>query len=81
MYGTIKEVNLLLIVNALSIRSRKGNGQLGHIVLTMVPATYATITGVAFIQPSNPGVALESSANTKTVLITNLELVYKRDKE
>ena len=71
-YGTIKEVNLLLSTKVVSIHSHRENGQLGHLVLTIALATYATITCIAFIPPPNPGPTLTIPANARVVIIKNM---------
>jgi hypothetical protein len=54
-YETIAEVQRNLNANAASIETTLGGGTLGYLALTVDPAVYLTLAGVAFVAPVNPG--------------------------
>jgi hypothetical protein len=54
-YESITDVTRLLNTNAASIHSELGDGQLGHLALTISPAVYATLSAIPFVAPPNPG--------------------------
>jgi hypothetical protein len=54
-YETIAEVQRALNANAASIETTLGGGVLGYLALTVDPAVYLTLSGVAFVAPINPG--------------------------
>jgi len=41
--------------NSASIHSNLGDGQLGHLYLTISPTVYATLSAQEFLVPENPG--------------------------
>jgi hypothetical protein len=59
-----KEINS----NAMSIPSARGSGS--HLALTITPAKYLTLTGVAFEAPTSPGAAANHPAAATTTQIT-----------
>jgi hypothetical protein len=61
-----KEINS----NAMSIPSARGSGSHGHLALTITPAKYLALTGVAFEAPTNPGAAANHPAAATTAQIT-----------
>ena len=54
-YNNIKELNLLLSSNALSVHSNRRNNVLCHLVLIITPDTYFTLAVIVFQPPVNPG--------------------------
>ena len=54
-YDSIAEVHLKLNANAASIHSNHGNGQLGHLFLTMQPEVQNTLSTTPFVPSANPG--------------------------
>jgi hypothetical protein len=54
-YESIIDVTRLLNTNAASIHSELGDGQLGHLALTISPAVYAALSAIPFVAPPNPG--------------------------
>ena len=78
-YETIANLHVNLNANAASVQSHLGNGQLGLLTLTVLPAVYEnnTLSAVAFIQPrinqgSNPIVPLGTKiANTVAITGTH----------
>jgi hypothetical protein len=54
-YESITDITRLLNTNAASIHSELGDGQLGHLALTISPAVYATLLAIPFVAPPNPG--------------------------
>ena len=54
-YEVISAVHRKLKANAASVSSTLGGGIHGLLGLTILPATYQTITGHAFVAPFNPG--------------------------
>ena len=51
----IHAVHELLSSNASSIKSIRGGGQHGLLIITQEPDTYHTLTGHVFMEPTNPG--------------------------
>jgi len=64
-YEAIAAMHRKLKANAASVNSTLGGGTHGLLGLTILPATYQTITGHAFVAPVNPG-ALPTIAATAT---------------
>jgi hypothetical protein len=56
-YESITDVTRLLNANAASVHSELGDGQLGHLPLTISTAVYATLSAIPFVAPANPGTA------------------------
>jgi hypothetical protein len=54
-YESITDITRLLDTNAASIHSKLGDGQLGHLALTISPAVHATLSAIPFVTPPNPG--------------------------
>jgi hypothetical protein len=54
-YKSITDVTRLLNTNAASIHSELGDGQLGHLALTISPAVYAPLSAIPFVAPPYPG--------------------------
>lgn len=54
-YDIIASVHRKLKANAASVASTLGGGTHGLLGLTILPATYQTVTGYPFIPPINPG--------------------------
>jgi hypothetical protein len=55
IYKTITDVTRLINANSAPIHSELGDGQLGHLALTILPAVYATLSAIPFIASPNPG--------------------------
>ena len=55
-YFSIAEAHMPLNANSASVYSARGNGALGHYILTATATEYLRQAGVNFIRPSNPGV-------------------------
>jgi hypothetical protein len=56
-YETITAVARQLKANAASVQTELGGGALGHLAIMMLPAVYATLSVVPFVDPGNPGTA------------------------
>jgi hypothetical protein len=54
-YESIAEVQRNLTANAASVETTLGGGAFGYLALTVAPAVYLTLAGVAFVPPVNPG--------------------------
>ena len=54
-YESISEVHLQLNANSASVQSYLGNGALGLLFLTFLPAVYNMLSLIPFIPPVNPG--------------------------
>ena len=54
-YESISEVHLQLNADSASVQSHLGNGALGLLFLTVLPAVYNTLSLIPFIPPVNPG--------------------------
>lgn len=64
-FEIIADVHRKLKANAASVSSNLGGGTHGLLGLTILPATYQTVTGHAFVAPVNPG-SLPNIAPTAT---------------
>ena len=51
---TIQTAQLQLNMNAQSVHTHRGGGEFGHLVLTMTPAKYLTLTAIPFVIPAPP---------------------------
>jgi len=54
-YETICPVHLFLNANAASVQSHLGNGRLGLLFLTVLPAVFNNFSQIQFVPPPNPG--------------------------
>jgi hypothetical protein len=54
-YESIAELNFQLNANAASVQSNLGDGQLGLLALTVLPAVYNTLSATIFVHPTNSG--------------------------
>ena len=54
-HKTIAPVHLKLNANAASMHSNRGNGKIGHLILTLKPAVLNTLSTPQFVPPTNPG--------------------------
>ena len=54
-YATLKTLKDQLKANATSVPTTLGGGNHGYVGLILSPATYATISPTAFIEPTYPG--------------------------
>ena len=54
-YESISEVHLQLNADSASVQSHLGNGALGLLFLTVLPAVYNTLSLIPFVPPVNPG--------------------------
>ena len=72
-YATLKTLKDQLKANAASIPTTLGGGNHGYLGLILSPATYATISPTAFIEPAYPGQhpaipGGTSAANTSAII-------------
>jgi hypothetical protein len=54
-YKTLTQLHTQLNLNAASVHSNLGNGQLGLLQLTVTAAVYNTLSAIPFLAPANPG--------------------------
>lgn len=71
-YEAIKQINDELTANAYSIQTNLGCGTVGYARLTLLPATYATISIAAWIPPPNPGTQAGIPANSTAIQIATI---------
>jgi hypothetical protein len=76
-YASIAAVNLKLNANATSVQSNLGDGNLGHLALTVTPEDYATLSQVPFVVPANPGPQPIIPANATHHIILAVEREHK----
>lgn len=76
-YASIAAVNLKLNTNATSVQSNLGDGQLGHLALTVTHTDYATLSQVPFIIPANPGPQPVIPANATHHIISATKREHK----
>jgi hypothetical protein len=81
---TFRSIQLLqseLNANAASVHSDRGTGMHGHLILTMDPTSFATITGgVDFLIPTNPVVPVFAPETPSTTVAAALQQ-HKDDKQ
>ena len=76
-YKTIKELNLLLSVNAASVYPNHGNVSLGHLVLTVYNAVHNTLKDCDFSASTNPGATVDVPTNATAPQIATLKGSHK----
>ena len=77
-YQTLKDLKDQLKANATSIPTTLGSGTHGYLGLILSPATYATISPTAFVEPAYPGQhpaipAGTNAANTSAIIRRHTE--------
>ena len=77
-YATLKTLKYQLKANAASVPTTLGSGNHGYLGLILSPATYATISPTAFIEPAYPGQhpaipAGTNAANTSAIIRCHTE--------
>ena len=77
-YATLKTLKDQLKANAASVPTTLGGRNHGYLGLILSPATYATISPTAFIEPAYPGQlpaisSGTSDANTSTIIQRHME--------
>ena len=80
-YETICELHNKLNSNAASVHSNLGCGTLGHLVLTVSPTVYSTLSATAFIVPVNPGSEPVPSRNASRDTVSDARYSYSKKKE
>ena len=55
MFIVLTKVQIKSSSNAASVYSEHQNGTLGILALTVLPAIYTTLAGLAFVHPTNQG--------------------------
>jgi hypothetical protein len=78
-YKTIAKVHLKIKANASSIVSELGGGAHGLLGLVLPPATYATLTNVAFNTPVNPRTTPNIEARGTAVQIHEVVRLHKEN--
>jgi hypothetical protein len=78
-YESITDITRLLNTNSASIHSELGDGQLGHLALTISPAVYATLSAIPFVAPLNPGPAPVIVPNVGTA--PQIQAIIREHKE
>jgi len=69
-YETLAELHSQLNSNAASVQSNLGNGELGHLFLTVSPAVYNTLSDTPAVPPENPGPdAIIPNGATRSVIV------------
>ena len=71
-YESIVDIHLKLNSNAASLQSNLGCGTLSLLFLTVSPAVYATLSGIAFVPPVNPGPEQNIPAGATRDIISDL---------
>jgi hypothetical protein len=75
-YATIRMAQTQLNGNAASIPSHSGDGVHGHLALTIAPAEYLLLTGVAFLPPVNPPAQPEHPAQATAAQISEINRLH-----
>ena len=78
-YESINAALKLLNANAASVPSSRGNAAFGHLALTIGPATYQTLAGVAWTNPANPGHVPEIAHGLTAAQIAALTSEFKEN--
>jgi hypothetical protein len=79
-YSTMRKAQTQSNANAASIHSNGGNGTLGHLVLTMAPAAYLTLSKVPFIPPVDPPLTPLHAAGATAAQITKTNCLHQETK-
>ena len=75
-YESVKQINDELTANAYSIQTNLGCGTVGYARLTLLPATYATISIVPWIPPPNPGTQAVIPDNSTAIQIATFNRAF-----
>lgn len=75
-YETIRDMHLKMNENCISVHSNLGNGQLGHLGISVTASVYDTLSAVPFVAPANPGAAPVFPVGAQGPQITNIRLVF-----
>ena len=80
-YATLRIAQTELNSNATSIGSHGGDGELGHLALTITPAAYIALSegGVPFVPPVNPGAVPIHAAGATGPQIAETNRQFKED--
>ena len=77
-YTTIKEFDLALRENALTISSYQTH--LGHLALVVSPDEYAEVNNnVPFVEPTNPRLRAANAQNTKAQLESSRQFTFQQN--
>ena len=79
-FTTIRHMQVELNSNSASIHSNLGDGQLGHLYLTISPTVYATLSAQEFLIPENPGALPQIPGNATSRQATDLRATYTEEK-
>ena len=75
-YESVKQINDELTANAYGIQTNLGCGTVGYARLTLLPATYATISNAPWIPPPNPGIQAVIPANSTAIQIATFNCSF-----
>ncbi len=75
-YETIRDMHLKINENCISVHSNLGNGQLGHLGISVTAAVYNTLSAIPFVPPVNPGAAPVFPDGAQGPQIANIRLVF-----
>ena len=80
-FAAVQTLKKQLVANAVSVRSARGNGQLGHAVLVLGQAAYDNLAGAGnnWINPVNPGQAPVIPAGATQHQIIQAQAQFDRD--
>jgi hypothetical protein len=80
-FETIQVAQLQLNANAASVHSNGGDGQLGHLALTITPAAYTAISAghIPFVAPENPPVHPEHPPGATAAQISEINRQHKEN--
>lgn len=80
-FATVQTLKKQLVANAISVRSARGNGALGHAVFVLGQAAYDQLAGAGnhWIAPNNPGQAPVIPAGATHHQITQIQSQFERD--
>ena len=78
-YESIRDMHLQMNENCISVHSNLGNGQLGHLGITVTQAVYNTLSALPFVAPINPGSTPVFHPNAQAPEIENIRRIFQEE--
>ena len=81
-YRALANIHIQLNANAAAVESPLGNGQLGHLFLTIPPTEYLELSdNIPYVKPVRPAVHPAYPANATEKQIMAIDRIHKNDKQ
>jgi hypothetical protein len=78
-YEAIRDMHLKMNENCIAVHSNLGNGQLGHLGISVTPAVYDTLSATPFVAPVNPGAAPVFPNGAQGPQIENIRRIFEEE--